>query len=272
MKKIFIFSLFFVGFLSAQVVDKVVMSVNGEPITTYDIQITMKQANLSQTDAVEYLISNALINAEIKRRNISVDEYEVDSRLELIAKQNNISLYKLKEYLISKGNFTSFTENIKTDIKKQKLFDSLAYSKLSVDENDAKYYYEEHISDFTQFKNAEVIKYSSLLAADLENIIKNPLANTSTLKTEHLSLESNQMPFTFMKLIDDTKEGSYTKILRDTTGYVMFFVNKKNGAYVTPFENVKNTIMNIIASTQRDRIIKSYFQKEKSKAIIKTFE
>jgi hypothetical protein len=271
MKKILIVLLVLSGFLKAEVVNKIIVVVNDEPITSYDLKTAMHKTKLAKSAAIEYLISEALINSEIKKRNIVVDNYEVDSRLELIAKQNGITLYKLKQYLLSNGTLDDFIEKINKDLQKQKLFDALSYSKISIDEKDIKEYYESHISDFTQFNIASVTKYTSLTAKDLETITKNPLANV-VVKTEQLTLESQKLPFTLMKLIDDTKKGTFTKILRDTSGYVMFFVNKKEGKYVMPLEKVKNSIANIIASSERDRIIKNYFQKEKSKAVIKRFD
>jgi len=257
--------------LRADVVDKVIISVNGEPITSYDLKMAMKNTKLSKKAATEYLISQALINSEIKKRGIVVDDYEIDSKLELIARQNGVTLFKLKQYLLSKGELDNFIAKIKRDLQKEKLFEAISYSKISIDEKDIKEYYENHLNDFTQFKTANVTKYTSLNPRDLETIIKNPLANV-VVKTEQLTLQSDKLPFTTMKLIDDTKAGEFTKIIQDTSGYVMFFVNKKEGKYIMPLQKVKNAIANILASQERDRVIKNYFQKEKSKAVIKKFD
>ena len=270
MKKILIVLVILGSFLQAKIVDKIIISVNDEPITSYDLKTTMKNMKLSKKSAIDYLIGNALIDSEIKKRGIEVDDYEVDERLDLIAKQNGITTYKLKQYLLSKGQLESFIAKTKRELEKQKLFKALSYAKISVNDYEIKDYYENNIKDFTYFKEANVTKQSSVIAKDLETIRKNPLANVS-VKTKQMTVYSKTAPFTLMKLIDDTKVNHFTPILRDISGYVMFFVNSKTGKYIVPMKKVKNVIANVIAAQKRDRIIKNYFQKEKSKAVIKKF-
>lgn len=63
----------------------IVVTVNGKPITNYDIQrraaflrLQQKQGNLSE-QAKNELINEVLKNIEIKRRNIEVSNNEVES-------------------------------------------------------------------------------------------------------------------------------------------------------------------------------------------------
>ncbi|UTO29164.1 SurA N-terminal domain-containing protein [Bartonella harrusi] len=96
------------GFLISPVFAQtvIVVTVNGSPITNYDIQrraaflrLQQKQGNLlaqAKTD----LINETLKNIEIKRRNIEVSNDEVDSAFENFATQNNMTIEQLDQILI----------------------------------------------------------------------------------------------------------------------------------------------------------------------------
>ncbi|WP_455466599.1 SurA N-terminal domain-containing protein [Bartonella sp. B39] len=84
----------------------VVVTVNGSPITNYDIQrraaflrLQQKQGNLV-TQARSELVNETLKNIEIKRRNIEVSNNEVDSAFENFATQNNMTIDQLNQILI----------------------------------------------------------------------------------------------------------------------------------------------------------------------------
>ncbi|WP_455481145.1 SurA N-terminal domain-containing protein [Bartonella sp. B12(2025)] len=84
----------------------IVVTVNGNPITNYDIQrraaflrLQQKQGNLAE-QAKNELINEILKNTEIKRRNIEVSNNEVESTFENFAAQNNIAVDQLNQILI----------------------------------------------------------------------------------------------------------------------------------------------------------------------------
>ncbi|UNE53488.1 SurA N-terminal domain-containing protein [Bartonella machadoae] len=96
------------GFLISPVFAQtaIVVTVNGNPITNYDIQrraaflkLQQKQGNLIAQAKAE-LINETLKNIEIKRRNIEVSKNDVDSAFENFATQNNMTIEQLDQILI----------------------------------------------------------------------------------------------------------------------------------------------------------------------------
>lgn len=84
----------------------IVVTVNGNPITNYDIQrrvaflrLQQKQGNLA-VQAKNELINETIKNIEIKRRNIEVSNEEVDKAFENFAMQNNMAIDQLNQILI----------------------------------------------------------------------------------------------------------------------------------------------------------------------------
>ncbi|WP_317993051.1 peptidylprolyl isomerase [Bartonella gliris] len=84
----------------------IVVTVNGNPITNYDIQrriaflkLQQKQGNLF-AQAKNELINEVLKNTEVKRRNIEVSDNEVESAFENFATQNNMTIDQLNHILM----------------------------------------------------------------------------------------------------------------------------------------------------------------------------
>ncbi|EJF85670.1 peptidylprolyl isomerase [Candidatus Bartonella washoeensis] len=83
----------------------IVVTVNGNPITNYDIQkrvaflkLQQKQGNLF-AQARNELIDEALKNSEIKHRNIEVNDNEVENAFVNFATQNNMTIDQLNQIL-----------------------------------------------------------------------------------------------------------------------------------------------------------------------------
>lgn len=96
------------GFLISPVFAQtvIVVTVNGNPITNYDIQrrtaflkLQQKQGNLA-AQAKNELINEIVKNIEIKRRNIEVSDNEVESAFENFAMQNNMTVDQLNQILM----------------------------------------------------------------------------------------------------------------------------------------------------------------------------
>ncbi|WP_455482410.1 SurA N-terminal domain-containing protein [Bartonella sp. B35(2025)] len=85
---------------------EIVVTVNGSPITNYDIQrriaflkLQQKQGNLS-AQAKNELIDEVLKNIEVKRRDIGVSDDEIDRAFENFATQNHMTIDQLNQILI----------------------------------------------------------------------------------------------------------------------------------------------------------------------------
>jgi len=271
MKK-FILILIFLNFVNAKIVDRVVAVVNGEPITSYDITKTFKSLNISPREALNILIEQKIIENEIKRRGIEVDDFDIENAIEKIAKQNGMSVFEFKNYLKERGEYNNFLKNLKKDIQKQKLFAQIVNSKLKVSNKELKNFYDQNKEKFTTFKQIEVIEYISQNPDELKHIKKNPLYNSSNIKIENRVFKYNQIPLNLMFLFNSTKEGEFTPIINNGNSYVMFYINKKEGKVILPFEQIKNIIANQLMQQKRNAILKEYFNTLKNQADIEIFK
>ena len=270
MKKILIL-IGLIIFLNAEVLNRIVATINDIPITSYEVEKLSKQLNIDKNRALNILLDQKLIDSEIKKRGIVVDEFELENALEAIAKRNGFNLFEFKNILIQRGDYQKLINQIKNDLLKKKLFDEIIQTKLNLDDNEIKNYYENHKDEFKVFKKIEVIKYSANNKALLEKVKQNPLSTTKNVKVKNRVYNANELPLNSLFLFKETKEGTFTPIINELGHYSIFYIIKKEEYYYLPFEKVKNLIANKLLNEKREKVLKEYFSKLKNKAYIKFY-
>jgi len=268
-KLLYIFGI--AALLNAEVIDKVIATVNNLPITSYDVQKTSEALHVPKDKALNILIDQNLIKSEIKKHGIEVDDFEIENAMDRVAKQNGLSLFEFKNILMQKGQYKQFREQIKDDLLKQKLFNQIVQTKLHISDEDIKNYYENHKDEFKIFKTVQVTKYSANNKKVLNDLKQNPLINLN-VKTENNVFSYNELPVGMLFLFKQTKVGEFTPIINDGLGYSMYYVARKDGNAYIPFEKVKNAIANKLAAEKREMILKDYFNKLKNRAYIKIYK
>jgi len=147
---------------AAQVVDKIVATVNGDVITLFDLndrvriyvtQVLKKNYNPSdpalrdmQKQMLTTLIEDLLIRQEAKRYKITVTDNEVEARIRDIKKQNgNLSEAQFIQQLKLEGmTRQQFIESMKKNILKEELIGYMVQRKVVVGEDEIKAYYDAH--------------------------------------------------------------------------------------------------------------------------------
>jgi len=123
MKKIF--PLLICSFLAtqAQVIDAIAIDVEGEPITSLEIQAVQEKLKMSKQAAVETLIKDRLEIAAIKKAGIQIPAEAVEAKINAIASAKGLTQTKMKEILAQKGlTWESYKAQLKTEMKKERFF------------------------------------------------------------------------------------------------------------------------------------------------------
>jgi len=269
MKKFLIFLIFI--FLNAKIVDRVIVSVNGEPITSYELNKTVALLKISPKEALNILIDKKIIDEEIKKRGIEVDEFDIENALEKIASKNGMSVFEFKNFLKAKGEYNKFIKNLKDNLLKQKLFSQIVSSRLKITPKELKNYYNQHKDEFKTFKNIEVVKYQSNNPENLKKVIKNHMFLLDNVKVEIQDFNVSNLPLNLIYLFNSVKKDSFTPIFSNDEGYVTYYINKKEGVTTIPFEKVKDIIYQKLANKKREEILKDYFNTLKNQADIEYF-
>jgi hypothetical protein len=257
--------------LNAQVIDKIIATVNNIPITSYEVNQTAKKMNVSAKDALNYLLDQKLIQSEIQKRGIEVDDFEVENAMEKIAQRNGLSLFEFKNILMQKGELDKVKKQIRQNLLKEKLFNQIVQTKLNITPEEIKNYYENHKNDFKIFNTVQVTKYSANNVEILNKIKTNPLENAN-VKTSTQVYSYNELPVGLLFLFKQTKVGQFTPVINDGLGYSMYYIDRKDGTVYMPFDKVKTAISNKLAAAKREMILKEYFSKLKNRAYIKFYK
>jgi len=270
MKKILLFLIIFLV-LDAKIVDKIVAVVNNEPITLYDLKTTMNKTHLDKKRALNFLIDQKIIESEIKKRGISVDDYEIEEAMSKIANKNNMSLFEFKNILMQRGELKQFKEKLKQNLLREKLFSQIVNSKLKITPEEVKSYYETHKNEFSTFDTIQVTKYSANNPEILKNVFTNPYFNNKNIKVSTEVLSAKNLPLDKLYIFSNTKVNSFTPIVSEGMNYVTYYIVDKKGKRVLPFDEVRNIIVNKLIAQKREKILKDYFNHIKNRANIKIY-
>jgi hypothetical protein len=247
------------------VIDSLAIIVNEIPITTYDIEQTIKVTKNKEM-AVYVLINKALLKDEIKKRGIYIDEFDIDKELEKLAKRNGMSLLNLKTYLLEKGQLEELKQQLKEKLEKDKILDTL---NIKVTPEELKEFYTKNIKYFNVPSFIKVTQYSSRTKQTLEELMQNPMLNSDDLEVKSIKFDleqTNQKLYRFLKLV---KENSFSKIINIQNKFVSFYIEKKGELKNIPFEKVRGEIYQILIEKKANEELENFIAKLKAKADIK---
>ena len=161
-KPILLFSLCVLGWAlqtQAEVINRVIATVDDEPITLREVVTFRKGAgnqqgmmmppegpgNMSDKDVLEVLIMNKLVGKEVESQGIKAKDSDIDNYVERIKNQGNLSDEALKEALAKQGlTIEAYREQIGNEVERTMLISREIGSKVNVTPQEVERYYKEH--------------------------------------------------------------------------------------------------------------------------------
>jgi parvulin-like peptidyl-prolyl isomerase len=258
----------------AQIIDAIAIDVNGEPITTLEIQAVQQKQKISKKAAIEALINHRLEKGVIESSNIVIDKGEVDMKINQIAQSRGMSMEQMKQILTSKGlTWEAYKEQLTMELKKEKFFRQHIASSISQPSDDElKVYYETHKEKFAGVSSAiqmSLVVYSSKSSLKLQEAIKTPMRKTQGVEQKPVLASSNNMNPQLFKLIQNTPQGSFTKPINTGKGFVAYYVKSKGGQGQGGFASVKNAVVMQWLQEERIKAGNDFINKLKSDANIR---
>lgn len=269
MKYLVLIFAFMVLQLSAKtLINGLSFSVNGEPVTLYELYMTKESYSISTDDAIEHLIEEKLIQSAYEKFGISSSTFEAEDRAREIAKNNQMTLYEFKEALKSRGiDWSSYIDELNGEIKKQNLHKKIAQSEIKfANRSDMLDYYNANIDKFKVAKSYLVLKYYSRDIKKLEEISLSPLRVFEGVQSERERIERDGISQNLLSILDGTEEGGFSQIIPIGDGYVMFLIEEKIGEEALEFEDVKNSIYSTIMQDREEKLVFDYFQRARASA------
>jgi len=254
---------------SAQMINGIAAIVENEPITLYEVYSLKEQLRASEQDALNLLIRDRLEDAQIKNLNISVTPFELNDRIESIAKQNGMTNSQFRSSIQAQGMyFLDFKNNIEKKMLQEKLYKSiLAEAGKNVNEQKAKMYFDANPDKFKVFSTAKVVLYRAKNPEELEAQKTSP-SLLNSVQTQELSLDYQSIDPRLAAIIAGTNNGEFTQILQGADSFDMFYVKEKIGSYTPSFADVKDNIINELYQGEQEKLMADYFDKLRAKAKI----
>lgn len=162
----------------AEVVDRIIATVNQEPVTLYefnkamdniqkeiakkpDMKLSNDDMELLKKKAFDHLVDEILLNQEIAKKGLDVTDQDVTRAIDSILERNKFTLDQLRKELASKGeNLEDYRADIKSQLRRLKFINQMIGNKVHVSEEDVKEYYAQQgaeLSGNQQIQIAQIV-------------------------------------------------------------------------------------------------------------------
>jgi len=254
-----------------QVIDAIAIDVEGEPITTLEIQAVQQKLQMSKQAAVETLIKDRLEKSAIKKAGIIIAPEEIQAKINAIASSKGLTQAKMQTLLAQKGlTWENYITQLTTEMKKERFFQQVILSTIErPSDTELEEYYNAHKAEFSNApKQMSLVAYTSNTSAALQQAISNPMKPIAGVNKKNILAASNEMSPELLNLIENTPANSFTKPVNTGKGFVAYFVKSK-GSGQSGFSAVKNAVVARWIQEQRVQAGKDFLNKLKSNANIR---
>lgn len=245
--------------------------------------------------ALEGMIIERIMDEKIKQAGINVTDKDADVKLKEIAAQQGTTIETLKGMMQAQGqDFNQVKEQIKKGLQYEKFMDTQWAGKIDVNEAEAKEYYEQNKK---QSETPEQVRASHILImtapsasdedkakakATAEDLLKQVKAGAdfAELAKEHSGCPSSskggdlglfdkgKMVKPFEDAAFALQPGQISDVVETQFGYHIIKVTEKKEAGTTPFDEVKDKIMNMLKQKKQGEFYKKYVETLKDEAKI----
>jgi peptidyl-prolyl cis-trans isomerase SurA len=141
--------------------DRVVASVDGDPITVHDLKTFAAVNHATLTDAddlnspetkavLKGVISERLLESEVKKYKDQVEERQIDEYVANFERSNGITDEQLRTQLQSQGHtYEEFRKHARLELQKMIMIQKEVRQKVNISPDEVKAYYDAHHGEFS---------------------------------------------------------------------------------------------------------------------------
>ena len=272
MKKILPLLIFTLLSTHAQVLDAIAIDVEGEAITTLEIQAVQEKMGMSKQATVEALIKDRLEKSALTKAHIQIDPAQAEAKAQSIAKSKGMTQEQMKSILAQKGlTWDSYLKQLTTEMKKERFFrEHIIATVTPPSDAELEAYYNRNRDKFSAAPTQmSLVAYAATTPDSLKEAIENPMRPVEGVQKKNILTASNEMSPELLNLINATPSGSFTKPVNTGKGFVAYFVKSKGTAGQGGFQAVKQNVTMMWMQEQRGQAGQDFFNKLKSNANIR---
>jgi peptidyl-prolyl cis-trans isomerase SurA len=313
MKRIFIIAAVLLIFslalsVQAETVNRIAAVVNGEIITTYQIEkeitsrwseakdkkMPVSQIEVLRREILSNLIEEALIRQRIEELGINVSEDEIEAAVQDVQDQNRLTRSQLEEALQLQGmSFDEYRENLRKQILRFKLMGREVQSKIEVTNQEIRDYFREHIDNYREEPYMRISRISFSFPAgstadqvetirgkaqealarlrrgeDFYAVLLSCSADKSAEGGDMGTFAKGELTPAFDRAAENLCENEVSDLVETPEGFHILKVTERSVGKVRHFDAVKDEIRDILMDQKREEGFKSWSQKLRKTAYI----
>jgi parvulin-like peptidyl-prolyl isomerase len=265
MKKLVLLGLLtFLTFSQAKMIDAIAVIVEGEPVTTAEIAAVQQQMNISKKEATDLLIKDRLQKSAMNA--IEIAEDSVDSKIESIAAQNNLTIPKMQKVLKEQGTtWRKYRSSVRKAMKKEKFFQEKVVNTIPpATEDQLKLFYTNNRDSFVIPTSINMIEYSASTESKMKNFLQTK--NKKGIKSRSVTKQTKDINEALLGPILQTQDGSFTRPFNAGNKFISYEILSKSGQSAMPYEAAKGAVSAKWKQQQQSKALKDYFEKLKTNA------
>ncbi len=161
------------GAVRAEEIDKIVASVDGEPITMHDVRAFAESAGRTLPpgdptadpdfkDGLKGIIAQKLLAQEVAKYDDKIDETQIDKYIVEVEQDRNISDQQLKQSLMQNGvSWDDFRKQAKVELAKAMMLNEELRQHVTIPPEEIQAFYDAHHDEFTvkqeKYKLAQIL-------------------------------------------------------------------------------------------------------------------
>jgi peptidyl-prolyl cis-trans isomerase SurA len=266
----------FAAAADARIVNRVVATIDGDPITMYELnQFNERAARIQQLSMVdeatllEALITDRAIQKEIRDQGITVQEEDVDRYIEGIRTHNNLTEEQLHMAVEQQGiTWEDYRKQVREDLQKVQLINREVRGKVSITPEDVQRYYDAHRDAYstpaavtishivlrtpnnpTQEQIDETMSRAQALytrlkdGADFAQLARESSEDAAAADGGRLgTFKQGEMLEEFEKVVEKLKPGQFSEPVRTRVGVHIVRLDERIGSGYQPVEKLADGI------------------------------
>ena len=293
--------------VSAETVSKIAAVVNGDIITTYELEEAVKmqlvradkqptpaQLGALRKELLSRLIEEKLVQQRIRALKLSVSDEEVENAILDVQKQNKLTREQLEQAVQAQGlSFAAYRDNLRKQLLRYKLLGQEVRSKVDISETEVRDYYRAHLEEYRQNPKVTLSaitfpvpeKAGSSEREAIRNAARQALARLRQGETFAQvadayrdsfgvtggalgSFAEGELTPEFAQAITGVAKGEFGNLAETAQAIVVLKVDERSAGGLRQFESVRAEITQTLTDRKTDGRIKEWTQSLKQKSYI----
>src|SRR6266705_2177519 len=228
------------GAARAEITNRIVATIDGEPITAHELRRYAKEHAAQGTpdaQVLDALITDRLLEKEIKAQGITARVDEIDRYVEEIQQRNGMDRERFGAALAAQGlSLESYRARVKSELEKAALVNREIRQHVNVSPEEIRRYYDAHLGDYA---TVERVKVRDVFLAIEDPADEGPVARK---RGELGTFSRGEMEHDLESAAFALEPGRVSEPVRAGGGFHLLRVDERVGAGHKPLDEVQDQI------------------------------